>query len=385
MKKKKKPIFRADHGGSLIRPQALRDARLDFRRGRISLQVLEEIENASIIDALRMQWDVGLPVFTDGEFRRDFWLSAVSEDYFSGLSNEGIDLVKHPFLDGQKIDNSDVLVPPNPIATGKLARKKRITGTETAFLRRCSPGPFKVTLPSPVTLAPTAFRPGVSDRVYATWHELFDAYTDLVAQEVRDMVQDGVSYVQLDAPHYARYLLPNRQDSIRKFGVDFEQELEVSIRAENRCIAATGVNAIAAVHICLGTFILGAQGPLGGAGVYHPEILGRLIGSMNADVFLIEYSERTGDMSALRYVPKDKHICLGILNTRDPVVESVDYLQRRVEAAAKYFDLENLSISPNCGFSGGAAKTWIDEDTQKRKLEKVVEAASRIWGSTTSM
>lgn len=376
-----KPVYRADHGGSLVRPQPLRNARLQYRRGQISENELTEIENISILNALKMQVDVGLPIFSDGEFRRDFWLSAVSEEYFEGLLDQGVDLVKHPFLKNQSMENMDVLVPPNPVATGKLARRKRITDKEIAFLRQYAPGPFKITLPSPVTFAPTAFRPGVSDKVYASWHELFEDYTRLIADEVSDMVQDGISYLQLDAPHYARYLLPERQESMGKFGVDLEEELAISIKAENKCLAAaSGPGVTTAVHICLGTFILGAQGPLGGAGEYHHELLGRMIGELNADVFLIEYSERTGDVNALRFIPKDKRICLGILNTRDPEIETMDFIRRRIESASKHVPVENLSISPNCGFSGGAARTWIDEETQKKKLAALVEAADRIWG-----
>ncbi|MGE3248315.1 MAG: hypothetical protein AB7F96_00125 [Beijerinckiaceae bacterium] len=376
-----KIVYRADHGGSLVRPQALRDARLAYRRGSLSAEELERAEDDAILAAIDLQKQVGMPIFSDGEFRRDFWLSAVSEEYFEGLTNEGMDLVKHPFLKGKAIENSDILVPPNPIATGKLARRKRITDREAAFLKANSPGPYKLTLPSPVTLAPTAYRKGVSDRVYSSWHDLFAAYTDLVAEEVRDMARDGVAYLQLDAPHYARYLLPDRRASLRKFDIDFDEELDVSIKAENKCLAAgSGPGRVTAVHICLGTFILGAQGPLGGAGAYESELLGRMIGELNADVFLIEFSERTGGADALRHIPANKNICLGIPNTRDPQVEAVDFIQRRVEEAAKHVSVDCLSISPNCGFSGGAARTWIDEETQKRKLANVVEAAERIWG-----
>jgi 5-methyltetrahydropteroyltriglutamate--homocysteine methyltransferase len=135
-----------------------------------------------------------------------------------------------------------------------------------------------------------------------------------------------------------------------------------------------------AVHICLGTFILGPQGPLGGSGEYDQSLVGHLISALDADVFLIEYSERTGSLDALRGVPKDKVISLGIINTRDPRIETTDDIKRRVEAAAKYVPLENLSICPNCGFSGAAVDTWVTEDIEKRKLAVLVETADQIWG-----
>jgi 5-methyltetrahydropteroyltriglutamate--homocysteine methyltransferase len=135
-----------------------------------------------------------------------------------------------------------------------------------------------------------------------------------------------------------------------------------------------------AVHICLGTFILGPRGPLGGAGEYDETLVGHLIGALDADVFLIEYSERTGSIETLRKVPGNKVVSLGILNTRDPRVETVDEIRFRVDAATKYIPVENLSICPNCGFSGAAVDTWIIEEIQKRKLAVLVAAAHKIWG-----
>jgi 5-methyltetrahydropteroyltriglutamate--homocysteine methyltransferase len=163
-------------------------------------------------------------------------------------------------------------------------------------------------------------------------------------------------------------------------GINLEEELERVIAAENICLrAAKRPGVTTAVHICLGTFILGPQGPLGGAGEYDEALVGHLIDSLDADVFLIEYSERTGSLEALRRVPKDKVISLGILNTRDPRVETSDEIKRRVDAATKYVSLENLSICPNCGFSGAAVETWVTEDIEKRKLAVLVETADQIW------
>jgi len=373
-------IYRADHCGSLVRPSKLRTARLDFRRGRMSAAELAKLEDECILAALKLQQDVGLQIYSDGEFRRDFWLSAVSADFFDGMENEGIDYVRHPYLRGKTIEDSDYYVPPNPVVKGKLARRKRITAGEIAFLKAHAPGPFKATIPSPVTLSRSSFRPGASDRVYPTWQDLFNDYARLVAEEISDMVNDGVTYLQLDAPHYTRFIVPNRQKQLTDIGVDLKQELAMAIAAENRCLqAAKRAGVTTAVHICFGTFILGPQGPLGGAGEYDDSLVGHLIDALDADVFLIEYSERTGSLEALRQVPKNKVISLGILNTRDPQVETPDEIKYRVDAAAKYVPLENLSICPNCGFSGAAVETWVTEDIEKRKLAVLVETAEQIW------
>jgi len=376
-----KSIYRADHCGSMVRPPKLRSARVDHLHRRISDGELRKIEDDCITSALKLQQDVGLKIFSDGEFRRDFWLSAVSDEFFDGMHNEGIDFTRHPYLKGKDIPEQEAYVPPNPIVQGKLARKKRITRPETEFLKKHSPGAFKMTIPSPVTLSRTSYKPGISDRVYPTWEDLFLDYARLVAGEVTDMINDGVTYVQLDAPHYTRLVIPNRQKQLIDIGVNIESELALAITAENICLrAAKRAGVTSAVHICLGTFILGPQGPLGGAGEYDASLVARLIGALDADVFLIEYSERTGDLSAFRDVPKNKVVSLGIINTRDPKVETADEIKYRVDAAAKYIPMENLSICPNCGFSGAAVDTWVTEDIEKRKLAVMVETADRIWG-----
>ncbi len=378
-----KRIYRADHCGSLVRPAKLRAARVDHLHRRISDVQLRAIEDECITSALKLQQDAGLKIFSDGEFRRDFWLSAVSDEFFDGMQNEGIDYTRHPYLKGKEVAERESFVPPNPVVKGKLARKKRITFKEIEFLKAHAPGAFKMTIPSPVTLSRSSYQPGISDRIYPTWESLFLEYAGLIAAEVAEIVNDGVSYVQLDAPHYTRFIMPNRQKMLTDIGVDLERELALSITAENMCLrAAKRVNpdVTTAVHICLGTFILGPQGPLGGAGEYDETLVAKLIGALEADVFLIEYSERTGSLAALRNVPKEKIISLGILNTRDPRVEMPDDIKYRVDAAAKYIPLDNLSICPNCGFSGAAIETWVTEDIEKRKLAVLVETAMQIWG-----
>ena len=376
-----KPIYRADHCGSLVRPQKLRTARVDYLQGRIGREQLRKIEDECVTSAIKLQQDAGLKIFSDGEFRRDFWLSAVSDEFFEGMENHGIDYTRHPYLRGKEMQNSESYVPPNPIVNGKLTRKKRITLDEIKFLKTFAPGAFKMTIPSPVTLSRASYRPGVTDRIYDTWEKLFLEYAGLVADEVKDMVDDGVSYVQLDAPHYTRLVIPNRQKQLTDLGVDIERELELAITAENMCLqAAKRPNVTTAVHICLGTFILGPQGPLGGAGEYDELLVARLIGALDADVFLIEYSERTGSLESFRNLPRNKIISLGVLNTRDPRVETPDDIRYRVDGAAKFIPLENLSICPNCGFSGAAVETWVTKDIQKRKLDVLVKTAEKIWG-----
>src|SRR3981081_767339 len=146
-------IFRADHCGSLLRPTELRAARLDRLRDRIDAAELRRIEDKCIRDVLKLQEDVGLRIVSDGEFRRGSWLAAISDEYFDGMQNEGIDYFRYPFLKDKDIKDADPSVPPNPVATGKLSRKKRITAHEIEFLKVNAPDPFKITIPSPVMLS----------------------------------------------------------------------------------------------------------------------------------------------------------------------------------------------------------------------------------------
>ncbi|MGZ5811417.1 MAG: hypothetical protein ACXWKA_17350 [Xanthobacteraceae bacterium] len=373
-------IYRADHCGSLIRPDKLKKARADYVHGRIKREQLDEVENEAILHALDLQRQAGMDVYSDGEFRRGFWLSAISDEFFEGMENEGIDYVRYPFLKDKKVAEAELLVPPNPVAKGKLALKKRITGREIEFLKDHCPGPFKITIPSPVTLSRGSYKKGVSDRFYPTWKDFFDNYTRLTAHEIKAIANDGVKYIQIDAPHYTRFMIPERRNQLTDLGIDLKEELGNVIAAENRCLrAARGTGATVALHICLGTFILGPQGPLGGAGAYDESIVRRLYNELEADVFLIEYSERTGSLESLRAVPKGKIISLGIINVRDPRVETADEIKRKLDIAAKYVPIENVTLCPNCGFSGGAIDAFVTEDVEKRKLSVLAEVAHQVW------
>ncbi|MET0877443.1 MAG: cobalamin-independent methionine synthase II family protein [Tardiphaga sp.] len=378
-----KPIFRADHCGSLIRPEKLRRARLDRLHGRIDDAALAAVEDAAILDVLKMQRDAGIEIYSDGEFRRAFWLSAISDKFFHGFENRGIDYARYPTLAGKDVVDREEFVPQVPVVVDKLQKKGRITGDEIKFMKKHSPGTFKMTLPSPVTLVPTQYRAGISDRAYPAWQDFFEDFTRLMADEVKAIADDGVTYIQVDAPGYSRFIVPERlKEQVLDKGLDPTKELDTVLAAENTLLRAAKRDGVTvAVHICLGTYILGAPGPLGGAGsTYEAPTVGRIIDALEADTFLIEYSERSSALDSLRDVPKNKIISLGLINIRDPQVETVDGLRQKLDTAAKFVPMENLSICPNCGFSGAGADAWISEDIQRRKLDVLVETARRTWG-----
>jgi len=378
-----KRAFRADHCGSFIRPERLRQARVDRLEGRIGDAELATVEDEAILGVLRLQRDVGIEIYSDGEFRRANWLAAISDKFFAGFEDRGIDYERYPFLRGQDLGGRRHLVPQVPVVVDKLRVKRRITGEEIGFLRKHAPGTFKITVPSPVTLVPSQYRPGISERAYPNWHAFFDDYTQLMADEIKAIVADGVTYVQVDAPGYSKFIVPERrQAQLLDLGLDPNKELDTLLAAENTLLRAAKRDGVTvAVHICLGTFVLGPQGPLGGAGsTYQTSTVAETIGRLEADTFLIEYSERSGTLDSLRDVPKHKTISLGIVNIRDPQVEKVDDMVRKVEQASRFVPIENLSVCPNCGFSGASLDAWVTEDIQRRKLEVLVETARRVWG-----
>lgn len=377
-----KRAFRADHCGSFIRPARLRQARVDYLEGRLPEAELTAIEDDAILGVLKLQRDAGLTIYSDGEFRRANWLAAISTRFFDGFEDRGIDFERYPFLRGQDLNAKRHLVPQVPVVVDKLRVKREITGDERRFLKKNAPGTFKVTVPSPVTLAPSQYRKGISERAYPNWQEFFDDYTRLMAEEIKAIVDDGVTYVQVDAPNYSKFIVPDRrQAQLVDQKLDPKQELATILAAENKLLRAAKRDGVTvAVHICLGTFVLGPQGPLGGGGsTYNSAAVAEIIDRLEADTFLIEYSARSGELDSLRDAPKGKTISLGLINIRDPQVEKVDDLVRKIEQAARFVPIENLSICPNCGFSGASLDAWVSEDIQRRKLDVMVETARRVW------
>src|SRR5262245_14495994 len=227
--------FRADHCGSFIRPDWLRKRRVARMHGRIDDKALAAIEDEAILGVLKTQRDAGVEIYSDGEFRRAFWLSAISDKFFHGFEDRGIDYARYPTLAGKTIADREEFVPKVPVVVDKLKAKGRITGDEVAFLKMHSPAPFKITLPSPVTLGPPQYRAGISDRIYPTWQDFFDDFTRLLADEVQSIVDDGVTYVQIDAPGYSRFIVPERmKEQVLDRGLDPKRELELVLAAENK-------------------------------------------------------------------------------------------------------------------------------------------------------
>ena len=317
--------YRADHVGSLTRPEELKGARTAFRAGQLSRDALREVEDRAILDALAHQRQVGMPIFSDGEFRRDAWQTDLS-DAVAGFV-EDYPVVTQTLPDGRTVE----LEMHTKAVRDRVRAVRRITAGFVPFLKAHSPGPFKVTLPSPAMASRGGFRAGLTDRVYATRHELLADFLPIYQDEMRALVADGVAYVQMDEG-FISYVNDNWRDGLREQGLDPERELAADIAAENACWDLLPPDQVArAMHICRGS-----RTTARGSGGYE-WLAEHLFDQLHVDRFLLEYdSQLVGGFEPLRFLPAGKTVVLGLITSKDPTLESEDQLLRRIEEASKY-------------------------------------------------
>jgi 5-methyltetrahydropteroyltriglutamate--homocysteine methyltransferase len=359
---------RIENVGSFLRPAEVRQAREAHQQGRLTVEELRQIEDRAILSVLEMQQQVGLPVFTDGEFRRESFSTVVAE------AIEGFATM--PITREWRGRGDAVTEDLAPIVVGKLHPKRRIAGHEASFLKRHAPGPFKITLPTPNQFPDPGYRVGVSDQVYASRQELLQDLTAIVSEEVRALVEDGVSYIQLDAPRYSYFMDPHWRQHLREAGVDIAQGLRDAIAADNICLQAAAQPGVTrGFHLCRGN----ARSRWYAEGGYE-SIAEAVFGGLDTDVFLLEYdSDRAGGFEPLRFVPRGKTVVLGLVTTKEPELESQDDLLRRIDEASQYVPMKELAISTQCGFASGVAGNLISHDDQRRKLDLVVDTARKAW------
>jgi 5-methyltetrahydropteroyltriglutamate--homocysteine methyltransferase len=361
--------YRADQVGSLLRPPELLEAREERAAGRITAERLREIENRAILDVLELQRSTGIEVLTDGEYRRSGWMGDMAEAV-AGFVPGGFSLPQQS--EGESWQTSAVL------AVGeRLRQHHRLTSHESGFLLRHAGGPCKITIPSPTNFAYLCFQPGLSDRCYRDSSELLEHLVEITRAELEAVVEDGVPYVQLDAPRYTLHVDPTLRKTVVGYGIDMDRALDESIAADNACLAAVDRSrATVAMHLCRGNSAGGAWYASGG----YDAIAEKLFGGLDVDRFLLEYdSERSGGFEPLRFVPPQTTVVLGLITTKSPRLESIDDLLRRIDEASRMVPLERLAVSPQCGFASVAPGNPLTRDDMRRKLELVVEVARRVW------
>ena len=367
------PPFRADHVGSLLRPAALHEARASFAEGLISATDLRAVEDTAIRDVVELQRAAGLRSATDGEFRRAAWhMDFIYQLHGIGKSAEKLHITFHnPAGD---LDFS----PAGLKVHDKVGLDGVIFGEHFAFLKSIvdpSVTP-KQTIPSPSMVYYRGGRAAVSESVYP---DLEDFYNDLAAayaKEIAGMARLGCTYLQLDDTSLAYLNDPEQRALVAKMGGDPDNQHVRNIKTMNAALAHRPDGLTVTTHLCRGNF----RSSWVASGGYD-FVADALFNDLNVDGYFLEFDdERSGGFEPLRFVPKGKYVVLGLVTTKRGELESVDSLRRRIEAAARYVDIDQLCLSPQCGFSSTEEGNDLTEDQQKAKLARIVETAALVWG-----
>jgi 5-methyltetrahydropteroyltriglutamate--homocysteine methyltransferase len=360
--------YRADHVGSFLRTPELLEARLQSA----DPTSLRAIEDRNIQRVLAKQKELGFEICTDGELRRRNFMSDFT-DAVEGFDFSGAVGREWQSTSGDGTPVSSV----TGIVTAKLRGVKPLTGHELPFLKAHAPGVIKMTLPSATQFPAISYRPGVTDKVYASHSELLWDIVAIMKVELARLSAEGVKYIQIDAPRYSYFMDPKWRKWIQtEMKVEPDVLLEESIRADNACfVAARRPGVTLAIHLCRGN----NRSHWYAEGGYD-AIAEKLFGTLEVDRFLLEYDDqRSGTFEPLRFIPKGKTVVLGLISSKQPRLEDAGELARRIEDAARYVPLESLALSPQCGFASTAEGNLLTEEEQWAKLKLVVDTARKVW------
>jgi 5-methyltetrahydropteroyltriglutamate--homocysteine methyltransferase len=363
-----RPPFRADHVGSLLRPKAILDARKNASEGKISQTELRRIEDTHIRDAVQMQESLGLKAVTDGEFRR----YAFHIDFLSQIG--GVEIRDSPtVMSFQGVD----FRPPAPHVVGKLRRDKPIMGSDFAFLKSAAMAVAKVCIPSPSLLHFRGGRGAISEEAYPDLEEFWTDLAKVYNDEIKSLGQLGCRYVQIDETDFAYLCDPKFRDMVGKFGEDPDKLPHTYAKLINESIEGRPADMAVCVHICRGNF----AGTWLAQGGYEP-VADALFNEVDVDGYFLEYDDRrSGGFEPLRFVPRGKKVVvLGLVTTKRPELEAKSELKMRIDQASKYVPLEQLALSPQCGFASSVHGNPLTVDDQRRKLELIVSVAREVWG-----
>jgi 5-methyltetrahydropteroyltriglutamate--homocysteine methyltransferase len=364
------PPFRGDHVGSFLRPKDLLDARAQFQKGAIPLDELRAVEDGAIRDIVRFQEDLGLYGVTDGEFRRTYFHIDFLER-LEGVETRG-GIATHFKTATGEVD----FAPPVLHVTGKVRHTNPIQAADFQFLKSTTRRVPKVTIPSPTMLHFRGGRAAISKDAYP---DLEAFYADVAAAyraELKSLAAAGCTYVQLDDTNLAYLCDPKMREAARSRGDDPNELPHRYARLINAAIADRPAGMTICTHLCRGNF----KSAWVAEGGYEP-VAEVLFNELKLDGYFLEYDdERSGGFAPLRFVPKGKTVVLGLVTTKVGKLESKDELKRRIDEAAKYVPLEQLALSPQCGFSSTVHGNDIERESQAAKLRLVVETAREVWG-----
>jgi 5-methyltetrahydropteroyltriglutamate--homocysteine methyltransferase len=411
-----KPFFRADQVGSLLRPPELIAARARFRQGQIDAATLRQAEDAAIVAVVRQQERRGFQVVVDGEFRRENWWI----DFVRGLS--GVEIQDgtpsqafvapktaaynaysmragghidpengendshghghdhdhdHDHDHGNDEDHAWKYVPKNVVTTGRVSANKPITVADFSHLQASTQRAAKVTLPSPTRLHFHGGRAAVSKAIYPDIEQFFADVAKVYRAEIAALEAAGCRYIQIDDPLMTYFISERMRAEVVAAGDDPDLRLRRYVELTNECIAERRPDTAIGIHVCRGNSRSGWMAEGG-----YERIAEAVLGGLKVDHFLLEYDdERSGDFAPLRHVPRGVKVVLGLVTTKFGKLENTDDLLRRIDDASRLIPLEDLAISPQCGFASTVEGNIITMDDQWRKLARVVEVAERVWGS----
>lgn len=359
---------RADHVGSFLRPKYLLDARARFARREIDAAQLRAVEDQAIREVIRMQEEIGLQAITDGEFRRTYFHIDFLQQ-LDGVRTDEPKIVVKP-------DGSEELAPPVMRVVGKVRHARDIQRADFEFLRANTSRTPKVTIPSPTMLHFRGGRAGISQEHYPDLEQFYEDVAEAYGAELKSLADAGASYVQMDDTNLAYLCDAKMREAARARGDDPNELPHRYAKFINRVVARKPAGMTLAVHLCRGNF----KSTHAAEGGYEP-VAEALLSEMNVDAYFLEYDDdRSGDFRPLRFLPKNKIVVLGLVTTKLGTLESRDDIRRRIDEAAKYAPLEQLALSPQCGFSSTWHGNDIQVSQQMAKLRLVVDVAHEVWG-----
>ena len=365
-----KPPFRADHVGSLLRTPKVRENRLRWKNGEISAEELRTIEDEAIAETVKKLESTGMRSITDGEFRRDYFhLDFLKE--LAGVSVTG-GIEANP---NAKVAE-DGFKPPKLSVTGKLKHVKDIQVADYQYLKSVVSQTPKVSIPSPTMVHFRGGRKSIDIESYPDMDQFFEDLAQAYREEINALYQAGLRYLQLDDTNLAYLCDPKMRAAAAERGEDPNELPRTYAALINSVIDHRPEDLTVGIHLCRGNY----RSTWFAEGGYEP-VAEILFNSINVDAYFLEYDdERSGDFSPLRFVPQNKKVVLGIISSKLKELEDIDDLCRRIDEAAQYMPLENMCVSPQCGFSSTHHGNDLTHDDQWRKMELVVNTARKVWG-----
>jgi 5-methyltetrahydropteroyltriglutamate--homocysteine methyltransferase len=367
---KTNPPFRADHVGSLLRPASLLAARARYHKGEITAEELRAAEDEAIRDVVKKEEAVGLQSITDGEFRRTYFHLDFLEQV-GGVTVSGA-IAANPDAKPAK----DGFTPPRLAVTGKLRHTKNIQVDDFLYLKSQVSATPKVSIPSPTMVHFRGGRSAIDIEAYPDMDEFFEDLAQVYRDEINALYEAGCRYIQLDDTNLAYLCDPKMRQGAIDRGDDPNELPRTYAALINAAIDARPDDLTIAIHLCRGNF----RSTWFAQGGYEP-VAEVLFNELNVDAYFLEYDdERSGDFSPLRFVPENKTVVLGVVTSKSGDLEAKDALIQRIHEAAQYMPLENMCLSPQCGFSSTVHGNELTEEAQWAKLGMIVNIAQEVWG-----